>query len=488
MELSGTSAQEKILHAERRWLSSQISTVLHQTCKVLTALGQEVPQLEGDDQLGIFSSFRQVQEALAGVDNAWRVFESLLTDEIRASERALLSLLAEDVERVREERLKRRTVELVQEVAGGEEHVESLWSALVEMRMALRKEVEVVEEGSEMEEEEEEVVRQRRSKRERAPSRKAKEGTEVRVREKKKKQRQKPAQKKRSALRKKQKKDDTGEDEEDLVPMSRDEEEEDEDEIGILLNACRESALQVEAMLMNKGGETSPIFVSVPRDALLAPDISLSSAEHGGELLEDECKLNTCLSDEPEHGMAAAVERYGVLLRWWRVVRRSYALHGIFEHLKGRRGRRSMKDRFESAVKGSVSYGRATFYVRLAAFLLKYPRFVNQVHLVTVAGWFERIESGDRDGDDGVVLDRVEKRLDGVVLDRVRTFWEGHEEVVGGAEEEAAGTNVDQLLVRAENNPILDFMGLSHGPYDEIVMDSMGHLDGVSLVLEASVC
>ena len=128
-----------------------------------------------------------------------------------------------------------------------------------------------------------------------------------------------------------------------------------------------------------------------------------------------------------------------------------------------------MRDRFEQAVKGRISYARATLYVRLASFLLKYPRFVNQVHLVTVAGWFES-------GDGGVVLDMFEKRLS----DGFDTFWEGHEEVDGGAEEVG-------VLHHVDDNPIFDVLpvDLGHGFCGEM---GMGHLGDVGLALETGVC
>ena len=175
--------------------------------------------------------------------------------------------------------------------------------------------------------------------------------------------------------------------------------------LSLLLDQFRSSMGEVETML------ASPQSWPGTRPQVSPPDVSFAEAARGAELLAGEGQLVRMLSRDAD---AEVVESFGVLLRWWRLVERFYVFRGILEHLRSRKGRTPIQKRFEAAlmrVRGieSISYQRATLLDRLAHFLLQCPRFVFQIHLTTVAAWFEnRAElSGN------TVMDAVAEFLNG---------------------------------------------------------------------------
>jgi hypothetical protein len=117
------------------------------------------------------------------------------------------------------------------------------------------------------------------------------------------------------------------------------------------------------------------------------PDLTCASAEVGAALLLDKVKLSQCVVDQSKmDDDCLSVERWGTLMKWWRLANRALAMAGIFASLKSKRKKRgiTLQDRYEEAVNdvkvGKVySYPQAAVYDRLGRFLLKYPQFLCQL-------------------------------------------------------------------------------------------------------------
>lgn len=148
------------------------------------------------------------------------------------------------------------------------------------------------------------------------------------------------------------------------------------------------------------------------------PDARSASADSGSVILLDDAKLSLCLSEISTQDDWQAVERWGALLKWWRLVNRCFAITGIFAHLRAQKdlGGLNLKKRFAKEVdrlkktrnaKGKKvwSYTQASAYDRLGRFLVKYPQFVYQMQLVSLADW-DRVV-----GDEGKMITILENRL-----------------------------------------------------------------------------
>ena len=97
------------------------------------------------------------------------------------------------------------------------------------------------------------------------------------------------------------------------------------------------------------------------------------------------------------------MEKYGLLMGWWRVVKRAYLLVGVFACLgekKSRGKKKSLRVRYEiyaERVKKEgkpLSFIQAQKYDRLGQFLLKYPGFVFQLQFVSLDHWRQSVAKG----------------------------------------------------------------------------------------------
>jgi hypothetical protein len=132
------------------------------------------------------------------------------------------------------------------------------------------------------------------------------------------------------------------------------------------------------------------------------PDAKCASAKAGSVVLLDDVKLGQCLCESSIPDDWHAVERWGVLLKWWRLVNRCFAITGVFAHLRAQkeRGGANLRKRYVKEVgrlkqQKVYSYSQAAMYDRLGRFLVQYPGFVYQLQLVSLADWCQDV------GDDG---------------------------------------------------------------------------------------
>ena len=127
------------------------------------------------------------------------------------------------------------------------------------------------------------------------------------------------------------------------------------------------------------------------------PDKEKASASAGARVAGDAEQLRALLRNESP---PSDVKGWGKLLRWWRIVDKSYVFRGLMEHLRAevkksksakmssKGGRPKKKQTLEDAwndlvkrVRGRLSFKQASYYDRIGAFLLKFPGFVWQVQL-----------------------------------------------------------------------------------------------------------
>jgi hypothetical protein len=154
------------------------------------------------------------------------------------------------------------------------------------------------------------------------------------------------------------------------------------------------------------------------------PDPSFASAEAGALLLNDEQKLCQCLVEVVEGDDWLSVERWGTLLKWWRLVNRAFSIAGIFASLKTDGDGRTLKDKYNKLLpkrEKAYSYSQACVYDRLGRFLIKFPRFVFQLQLVSLKDWLQNVDSGDEsDSGNTKLIKHLEEILD---ADDEGTFW-----------------------------------------------------------------
>lgn len=112
----------------------------------------------------------------------------------------------------------------------------------------------------------------------------------------------------------------------------------------------RNSLKTLVEQLKENAGETAQLLekykgksVDWP-EACECPDPAMMEKE-GIDLLGDVMKMQECLSDDWEADEHNPMEQLGVLLRWWRLVRRAFAIASIFKVLEQRRNKTGKKKR-----------------------------------------------------------------------------------------------------------------------------------------------
>jgi hypothetical protein len=183
--------------------------------------------------------------------------------------------------------------------------------------------------------------------------------------------------------------------------------EEDEAEmldLELLLTKAKLDVGVVVKMLKERGQDGS-LELKVPN--VVIPDPKSASAERGKSVWSNRVKLLQCIADEDiveVPNECLAVERWGSLFKWWRVVNRAFAIAGIFASLKVRRKAKgvTLRDRYEKEISGLnqkqqqkiYSYAHVcTYDHRLGRFLLEFPQFVYQLQLVSWADWFRNVDA-----------------------------------------------------------------------------------------------
>ena len=148
----------------------------------------------------------------------------------------------------------------------------------------------------------------------------------------------------------------------------------------------------------------------------LTPPSAVTEAECAERWLEDGCleEPRCCLAVDDELGMGhpqhqRPVERIGVLMRWWRIVRRSFALAGLWRALEKKRSRtkkkcrKSLKDMYNAKmeeIKGEgqvrvYGYDQVVKYVQIGEFLAQYPQFVMQTLRTRLSDWLKPLKKSE---------------------------------------------------------------------------------------------
>ena len=128
------------------------------------------------------------------------------------------------------------------------------------------------------------------------------------------------------------------------------------------------------------------------------PNVNLGTARAGEALLADAVKSGQYLSSAAVVNVST-LEQLGALLKWWRIVEQSYAIAGIFAHLRSMLGKKKnrIQDRYARAITrlklpgSSLSFSHASKYDRLGRFLLAFPRFVHQTQIATLSEWLQPV-------------------------------------------------------------------------------------------------
>ena len=197
--------------------------------------------------------------------------------------------------------------------------------------------------------------------------------------------------------------------------------------------------MAVESLLeTSRTQQQQPVFLSLSRKDIQPPDPTLCTAASGAELLANNGESLSLHLSSAASKESNDVKQWGSLLRWWGTLRKAYAVRGIFEHLRSRTGRTSMVKRYTTAMKRlssktnvGLQYSQATLYDRLAAFVLRHPRFVHQTRLTTLADWFQSL-----DGMRCVLLDSLEAEISMAGHDGSDGFWIQSAVAVTGSEDE----------------------------------------------------
>lgn len=193
-----------------------------------------------------------------------------------------------------------------------------------------------------------------------------------------------------------------------------------EEDVGAKIGVAELEVDKIVAMLKEREREPAGLALLVGR--VNVPNPTLATAAEGASLLSDLPRLTRYLHCGKDSGddQQSEVERWGSLLRWWRLVDRCFAVCSIFSCLRERRKGRGKKiqDRYTSEAKrigGRVySFAQASRFDRIGKFLLKFPRFIYQTQFVTQADWFQPTGNNRRP-----FLDVVEQILNGDQL----AFW-----------------------------------------------------------------
>ena len=108
--------------------------------------------------------------------------------------------------------------------------------------------------------------------------------------------------------------------------------------IGRIYSSEREDMAVVTAMMR----EAAVDGVTLRVEGMHVPDCDLACEAAGKLLWGDEEKLKCCLSCTPGGDDESAVEKWGALIKWWRIVERSFSVTGLFAHLRWMRKGKKM--------------------------------------------------------------------------------------------------------------------------------------------------
>ena len=195
-------------------------------------------------------------------------------------------------------------------------------------------------------------------------------------------------------------------DENDVVFQLQDGEEEGEDEgvvgedsgLKELFKRAREDVSLVEAMLQEANAGGGGVEVKIGNISI--PDLKMATKAVGKTIFADVEKLKRCLGCLKSAELSS-VEKWGVMCKWLRCCEQAISVTGLFSHLKSmRKSKSSLKKRYKILVSHRfkkedkvLSFRQAERYDRLGKFLLKFPKFMLQLQLVSLSDWFQKVDS-----------------------------------------------------------------------------------------------
>lgn len=143
------------------------------------------------------------------------------------------------------------------------------------------------------------------------------------------------------------------------------------------------------------------------------PDLKMATKAVGKTIFGDIEKLKRCLKCLKSTELSS-VEKWGVMCKWLRCCEQAISVTGLFAHLRSmRKSKNTLEERYKILVDHRfkkedkvLSFKQAEKYDRLGKFLLKFPKFMFQLQLVSLSDWFQKVESTGK-----ALLDSVEHIL-----------------------------------------------------------------------------
>lgn len=184
----------------------------------------------------------------------------------------------------------------------------------------------------------------------------------------------------------------------------------DEQEVLQAFQRARADAEETVAFLHEMRGK------SVEVGDFVAPDATGASAAEGRKVLRDDALLSTCFC-KGDDSNGEDLERLGLLQRWWRLIRRCYAVVAVFDHLAATKRKKAValfNETIKKTVPKACSYVQATRLERIGRLVLRYPRLVYQTQFTSIRDWCYKLRSTD-----SLLLDSLENLLSAEDL----AFW-----------------------------------------------------------------
>lgn len=227
------------------------------------------------------------------------------------------------------------------------------------------------------------------------------------------------------------------------------------DELGVKEMELEVERLDMEAFLAKAKSDVAIVagmlneheIVSIKIGNLSIPDPKFAAAESGASALLDDSALAHILTDGDIGVLdeSLVIERWGTLVKWWRLVNRSFGIAGLFESLRSSKQKgTTLCDRYQTAVARLqqpkvYSFTQAAKYDRLGKFLVQFPGFVYQLQLVSLADWLQETGEG-----------RMIKCLGTFLSDEEKGgFWKEHPVIKMHFGGEGAVARFDQASVPA---------------------------------------
>ena len=204
---------------------------------------------------------------------------------------------------------------------------------------------------------------------------------------------------------------------------------------------------------MEREAKGGPVSLLV--EPISAPALHLASEEAGKASLGNKAEIKKRLVCQME-AEVSPVEKWGVLVKWWRIVELALFLTGLFSHWRNmRKGKKNLKVRYnelvdkhvrEDKAEAILSFKQAEKYDRLGKFLHEFPKFIFQLQFVSLGDWVHGEVCSK------VLVGRLKAHLGGVDNEEEKRFWQ---ENVVAAVAVAEGGGVEQppavVVVEGEN-------------------------------------